>query len=130
MTLSTGEHGDAALRTSTQCWKTDLLATISIAAFRSRFSLEVPRSDQRIVTTVFAVWQQLVDEMIRRELGDRYLRINEDPSAEQFVDLGLDRAIPERRDTLLGMAQNAHQKFQLIRWFRWQSLIDHPSPSS
>jgi len=44
-------------------------------------------------------------------LGDRYLRIDDVPSAEQCVDLGLDLATPARRQTLLGMAEGAYQKF-------------------
>jgi uncharacterized protein len=67
--------------------------------------------NERLVTTVLVAQQQLVDYMIGHEMKDRYLRVDEIPSQEQFVDLGLDLATPTRRETLLGLAQAAHQKF-------------------
>jgi hypothetical protein len=47
--------------------------------------------------------------MVTHQLGARYMRLDENPSAEQCVDLGLDLATPERRKTLLGMAEGVYQ---------------------
>lgn len=66
--------------------------------------------DQRILTTMFAVQQQLVDFMITQELHDRYVRIDEMASPEQSIDLGLDKASKKQRKTLLGLAEAAYQR--------------------
>jgi uncharacterized protein len=42
-------------------------------------------------------------------LGDRYVRFDDQPSAEQVSDLGLDLATEKRRETLLGMADGCYQ---------------------
>ncbi|TIP26209.1 MAG: patatin [Mesorhizobium sp.] len=65
--------------------------------------------NERLISTVFSSQQQLVDFMMRHQLGDRYLRIDVRSSAEQSVDLGMDLATPARRSTLLGLAEGAHQ---------------------
>jgi patatin-like phospholipase/acyl hydrolase len=65
--------------------------------------------NMRILSTFYAAQQQLVDFMVIHQLGERYIRIDENPSAEQCVDLGLDLATPERRNTLLGMAEGVYQ---------------------
>jgi hypothetical protein len=58
---------------------------------------------------VISSQQQLVDFMIKHQLGDRYVRFDEQPSAEQVSDLGLDLATESRRKTLLGMADGCYQ---------------------
>lgn len=67
-------------------------------------------ANQRLVTTVFGVQQQLVDFMMKHELGDRYLRIDMETSAEHAVDIGLDIATEERRGTLMALAQGCYQR--------------------
>jgi uncharacterized protein len=66
--------------------------------------------NQRILTTMFAAQQQLVDFMVKQDLADRYVRIDEMASPEQSVDLGLDKATPAQRKTLLGLAEAAFQR--------------------
>ena len=63
----------------------------------------------RLLSTLYAAQQQLVNFMVTHQLGARYMRLDENPSAEQYVDLGLDLATPERRKTLLGMAEGVYQ---------------------
>ena len=47
--------------------------------------------------------------MLKHQLGDRYVRFDDQPSAEQVSDLGLDLATAKRRETLLGMADGCYQ---------------------
>jgi patatin-like phospholipase/acyl hydrolase len=92
---------------------------LSIGTTTSKFSL--PNSlgrnlgqqqwleNGRLVSTVFSAQQQLVDFMLKQQLGDRYVRFDDQPSAEQVSDLGLDLATEKRRETLLGMADGCYQ---------------------
>jgi hypothetical protein len=68
-------------------------------------------ANQRLLSTVSSAQQQLVDFMVGHQLGRRYVRIDDIPSAEQTVDLGLDLASEDRRGTLLGLAEGRHQAF-------------------
>jgi patatin-like phospholipase/acyl hydrolase len=79
--------------------------------------------NMRLLSTFFAAQQQLVNFMVAHQLGDRYLRIDETPSLEQCVDLGLDLATPERRQTLLGMAEGAYQNVAANPHLR--EFLDH-----
>lgn len=95
------------------------ISVLSIGTTTSKFSL--PSSlgrnfgqkhwleNGRLVSTVLSSQQQLVDFMLKHQLGDRYVRFDEQPSAEQVTDLGLDLATEKRRDTLLGMADGCYQ---------------------
>lgn len=65
--------------------------------------------NQRLVSTIIASQQQLVDFMVGHQLGDRYLRIDRQPSNEQISDLGLDLATQEKRETLLALADSSYQ---------------------
>ena len=47
--------------------------------------------------------------MFKHQLGDRYVRFDELPSAEQVSDLGLDLATEGSRRTLLGLADGCYQ---------------------
>ena len=95
------------------------LHVLSIGTTTTKFSLPASLGkslgvadwvkNTRVLSTFFAAQQQLVNFMVIHQLGERYLRIDETPSAEQCVDLGLDLATPERRQTLLGMAEGAYQ---------------------
>lgn len=67
--------------------------------------------NERFVSTMFSTQQQLVQFIVGHQLGDRYVRIDSTPSAEQASDLGLDLATSARRRTLLGMAEGAYQDF-------------------
>jgi uncharacterized protein len=79
--------------------------------------------NMRLLSTFFAAQQQLTNFMVTHQLGDRYLRIDETPSAEQCVDLGLDLATPKRRQTLLGMADGAYQNIAADQ--RLRDFLDH-----
>jgi hypothetical protein len=48
--------------------------------------------------------------MLKHQLGERYVRLDEEPSAEQTSDLGMDLATESRRKTLLGMADGCYQE--------------------
>jgi hypothetical protein len=92
---------------------------MSIGTTTSKFSL--PSSEgrnfgvkhwlenQRLASTVISSQQQLVDFMLKQQLGDRYVRFDQQPSAEQVSDLGLDLATQSRRRTLLGIAEGCYQ---------------------
>lgn len=67
-------------------------------------------TNERLISTIISSQQQMVDFMLKHQLGERYLRIDAQPSADQAVDLGMDIATPERRDTLLGLAEGEFQK--------------------
>lgn len=65
---------------------------------------------QRLVDITFGVQQQMVDFMMRHDLGERYLRIDETPSAEHLADIGIDVAQEKRQATLLSLAEHAFRK--------------------
>ncbi|BCH12278.1 patatin (plasmid) [Mesorhizobium sp. 131-3-5] len=100
--------------------KAEDLRVLSIGTTTTGFSL--PKSlgrslsgkdwltNERLISTIISSQQQMVDFMLRHQLGDRYLRIDAQPSADQAVDLGMDIATPDRRATLLGLAEGEYQK--------------------
>jgi patatin-like phospholipase/acyl hydrolase len=63
----------------------------------------------RLMSTVISSQQQLVNFMVKHQLGERYVRFDEQPSVEQVSDFGLDVASKNRRGTLLGMADGCYQ---------------------
>ncbi|PDS34682.1 patatin [Rhizobium anhuiense] len=63
----------------------------------------------RLLSAVMTTQQQLVTYMLAQQLGNRYLRIDHEPSAEQTSDLGLDIANKRRRETLLALADASYQ---------------------
>jgi patatin-like phospholipase/acyl hydrolase len=95
------------------------ISVLSIGTTTSKFSL--PSSlgrafgqkqwleNNRLVSTMMSSQQQLVDFMLKHQLGDRYVRFDEQPSPEQITDLGLDLATANRQQTLLGMADGCYQ---------------------
>jgi patatin-like phospholipase/acyl hydrolase len=101
--------------------KQEDIQVLSIGTTTTRFSLPSSLTpdmgardwlaNQRLTSTVSSAQQQLVDYMVGHQLGDRYIRIDEIPSAEQSVDLGLDLATKARRGTLLGLAEGRYQAF-------------------
>ncbi|HEV2516045.1 MAG TPA: CBASS cGAMP-activated phospholipase [Devosia sp.] len=64
----------------------------------------------RLVDIAFGVQQQMVDFMMRHDLGERYLRIDETPSAEHLEDIGIDVAQEKRQATLLSLAEHAFRR--------------------
>jgi patatin-like phospholipase/acyl hydrolase len=65
----------------------------------------------RLFSTIVSAQQQMVDFMLKHQLGDRYLRIDTRPGEEQQTDLALDVANADARGTLQGLAEGAYQQF-------------------
>lgn len=63
--------------------------------------------DQRLFSVMISSQQQFVDQLISHRLGERYLRIDHEPSQEQAKDLGLDVASLAAQKTLVGLAEKA-----------------------
>lgn len=110
------------------------ISVLSVGTITSKFSLPTSLGQDfgqkqwmqngRLVSTIFSSQQQLVNFMMRHQLGERYVRIDEQPSIEQATDLGLDLASKARRGTLLGIADGCYQSAcnnsQLIRMLQHQ----------
>lgn len=80
------------------------------ASLGGRFGPAEWSANERLVSTVFGVQQQLVDFMMEHEYSNQYFRIDTETSAEHAIDLGLDIADKERRETLQGLAEEAYQR--------------------
>jgi patatin-like phospholipase/acyl hydrolase len=65
----------------------------------------------RLFSTTVSAQQQLIDFMLKHQLGDRYLRIDTRPGEEQQTDLAMDVADAAARGTLLGLAEGSYQQF-------------------
>ncbi|MEY2518018.1 MAG: cGAMP-activated phospholipase [bacterium] len=99
--------------------KIEDVSVMSIGTTTSKFSLPTSAGrdfgqrdwlkNSRLPSTIISSQQQLVDFMLKHQLGGRYLRFDEEPSAEQTSDLGMDLATESRRKTLLGMADGCYQ---------------------
>ena len=63
--------------------------------------------DQRLYSVMISAQQQFVDQLIVHRLGDRYLRIDKEPSHEQAHDLGLDVSTAVAKMTLKALAKKA-----------------------
>jgi hypothetical protein len=81
----------------------------------------------RLLRTIVSSQQQLVDYMLRHQLGERYLRIDAIQSEEQQADLALDVADANAQGTLLGLAEGSFQKVAADP--RLQQFLSHaPDP--
>lgn len=99
--------------------KIEDISVMSIGTTTSKFSLPTSAGrnfgqrdwleNHRLSSTIISSQQQLVDFMLKHQLGGRYVRFDEQPSAEQISDLGMDLATESRRKTLLGMADGCYQ---------------------
>lgn len=67
-------------------------------------------SSGKLISSMLSSQQQMTDHILRHELGDRYIRIDELQSEYQSRDLGLDVATPEAQKTIRGLADGATQK--------------------
>lgn len=63
--------------------------------------------DARLFSVMISAQQQFVDQLMSHRLGDRYLRLDKEPSQEQASDLGLDVATPVAIKTLKALATKA-----------------------
>jgi patatin-like phospholipase/acyl hydrolase len=65
----------------------------------------------RLFSTIVSSQQQMVDFMLKHQLGNRYLRIDARPGEEQQTDLALDVANTDAQGTLRGLAEGTYQQF-------------------
>lgn len=63
--------------------------------------------DERLFSVMISAQQQLVDQLVVHRLGERYCRIDHEPSQEQAKDLGLNVANDVAKRTLLALASKA-----------------------
>lgn len=63
--------------------------------------------DARLLSVMISAQQQFVGQVISHRLGERYLRIDREPSHEQAVEMGLDIATESARSTLISLAKKA-----------------------
>lgn len=63
--------------------------------------------DNRLFSVTISSQQQLVDQLMRHKLKDRYYRLDAPPSNEQSKDLGLDVATDAARHTLIALGKKA-----------------------
>jgi patatin-like phospholipase/acyl hydrolase len=122
--------------------KMEDINVLSIGTTTSKFSLpsslgrdfgqKLWLENGRLVSTILSSQQQLVDFMLKHQLGDRYVRFDEQPSPEQTTDLGLDLATANRRQTLIGMADGCYQALsnnpkviEILAYHRPQPTFHH-----
>jgi patatin-like phospholipase/acyl hydrolase len=63
--------------------------------------------DARLFSVMISAQQQFVGQLMAHRLGDRYVRIDREPSHEQAEELGLDIATEGARSTLISLAKKA-----------------------
>lgn len=80
--------------------------SVSFAAGR-QFGIEDWMEDQRLFSVTISSQQQFVEQLVTHRLGDRYFRIDHEPSQEQAKDLGLDVASDVAKKTLIALATKA-----------------------
>lgn len=80
--------------------------SVSFASDR-QFGIADWMQDQRLFSVIISAQQQFVDQLIQHKLGDRYFRLDHEPSQEQSKDLGLDVATEAARKTLKALADKA-----------------------
>ena len=80
--------------------------SISFGAGRE-FGVADWMQDARLFSVMISAQQQFVDQLMTHRLGDRYLRLDKEPSQEQASDLGLDVATPVAIQTLKALATKA-----------------------
>ena len=80
--------------------------SVSFGAGRD-FGIADWMEDQRLFAVTISSQQQFVDQLVAHKLGDRYFRLDHEPSQEQSRDLGLDVASAAARKTLIGLADKA-----------------------
>ncbi len=80
--------------------------SVSFGAGR-QFGIADWMEDQRLFSVMISAQQQFVDQIVLHRLGNRYLRIDKEPSNQQANDLGLDVATPVAKQTLTALARKA-----------------------
>lgn len=77
--------------------------SVSFGAGR-QFGIADWMEDQRLFSVTISAQQQFVDQLLQHRLGDRYVRIDHEPSQEQARDLGLDVATDTACKTMKALA--------------------------
>jgi predicted acylesterase/phospholipase RssA len=80
--------------------------SVSFGAGR-QFGISDWMEDQRLFSVTISSQQQFIDQIVAHRLGDRYFRLDYEPSQEQAKDLGLDVATDEAKKTLIALASKA-----------------------
>jgi uncharacterized protein len=62
-------------------------------------------TNQRLFSIMISGQQQMTEQALRHRLGQRYVRIDTEPSQEQASDLGLDRATKVAKETLIALGR-------------------------
>jgi len=78
--------------------------SISLSAGRN-FGIGDWMEDQRLFSVIISAQQQFAHHEVVHRLGDRYLRLDKEPSHEQAKDLGLDVATDVAKRTLTALAK-------------------------
>lgn len=73
----------------------------------TQFGLQDWMQEARLFSVTISSQQQLVDQLMKHKLKDRYLRLDKEPSNEQAGDLGLDVATDAAKRTLQALAAKA-----------------------
>ncbi len=72
-----------------------------------RFGVAEWMQNNRLFSVMISAQQQFVDQLVSHKLGNRYLRIEKEPSSEQAKDLGLDIVTAISIKTLKALAEKA-----------------------
>lgn len=80
--------------------------SVSFRAGR-QFGISDWMTEDRLFAVTISSQQQFVDQLVSHRLGNRYLRLDHEPSQEQARDLGLDVATLDARRTLTALAEKA-----------------------
>lgn len=77
--------------------------SVSFGAGR-QFGIADWMEDQRLFLVTISSQQQFVDQLVSHRMGERYFRLDHEPSQEQANDLGLDIATDVAKKTLTALA--------------------------
>jgi uncharacterized protein len=80
--------------------------SVSFGAGR-QFGIADWMEDQRLFSVTISSQQQFVDQLVAHRMGERYFRVDHEPSQEQAKDLGLDVATEVAKKTLIALASKA-----------------------
>ena len=80
--------------------------SVSFGAGR-QFGIADWMEDQRLFSVTISSQQQFVDQIVAHRMGERYFRLDHEPSQEQAKDLGLDVASEVAKKTLIALARKA-----------------------
>ncbi|WOI34997.1 CBASS cGAMP-activated phospholipase [Tritonibacter scottomollicae] len=79
--------------------------------------------EQRAISVMIAAQQMNTDFVMRHRLGDRYIRVDAEPSAAQLSDITLDNANPKVAKDLMGLAESSLRDY--LPTIRAAGILDH-----